>query len=190
MTENIGDYPLSNTKACKMLAEALARAEREEGMSQRSLAKTMNYKSSVVISHQALGRAPIPIDRSLDFARLLKINPSDFLLAVLEQRHPEIDFKRLLVPSKMGGASSVKKAAVSDFVVDDIESIAGMTMAELPTEKVTVIREVASEPQPRRRWLSVHELPIMNMLRKRFPEIISQGLDLASRKKIEESINS
>lgn len=188
MTQNDGDYPLSNTKACKMLSDALARVERDEGMSQRTLAKMMSYKSSVVISHMALGRAPIPIDRALDFARLLKINPSEFLLAVLEQRHPDIDFKRLLVPGKMG-AINAKRSVNSDFVVDDVESIAGMPMAELPTEKVSVIREVASDPQPRRRWISVHEIPIMNMLRKRFPEIGTEGLAQVHRKRLEDCIN-
>nr|WP_166175711.1 helix-turn-helix transcriptional regulator [Altererythrobacter segetis] len=91
-----GDYPLANSEATRMLAAGLEHAAEDKGWSQRTIAKMLNYRASVVLSHMALGRVPIPIDRALQFARLLGMDTAKFLLAVLEQRHPEIDFVKVL----------------------------------------------------------------------------------------------
>lgn len=92
---NENEYPLWNTRARRMFAKGLEELERT-GISQRTLAKTLGYKSSVVISHMANGRAPIPIGRTMDFVRHIPLEPAEFLMAVLEQRYPDIDFQKVL----------------------------------------------------------------------------------------------
>src|SRR4051794_35113776 len=89
------DYPLQGTRAQMMLEEAMKRAQ-VAGRSQRQVAKDdLGYGSSVVLSHMTLGRVPIPIDRAEDIANALGMEPKAFLLAVLEQRHPDIDYRAL-----------------------------------------------------------------------------------------------
>jgi transcriptional regulator with XRE-family HTH domain len=178
------DYPLAGSEATRMLAEGLKQAEEEKGLSQRSIAKLLNYKSSVVLSHMALGRVPIPIDRAMDIARLLKLDQSRFLLAVLQQRHPEIDFIRLLGAGTKPGTKAAQAArnARASFVLDDLEAIAGRQLDELSTEKVNILREVVGDPNPSRRWLSYHELPAIEVIRQVQPS----GLAPADRAKLRE----
>jgi hypothetical protein len=178
------DYPLANTQASRMFAEALERAADENGQSQRQLAKILNYKSSVVLSHMALGRVPIPIDRAMDFARLLKLDPEKFVLAVLEQRHPDIDFKRLFgVTSKQ---KSVAKGGRESFTLDELESIAGNALDDLPVDQINVMREVASDPKASRRWLTLSELQTIDLIRQSKPE----GLTPAERSKLKQFLEN
>jgi transcriptional regulator with XRE-family HTH domain len=174
------DYPLANTEATRMLADGLRQAEEEKGLSQRSIAKMLNYKSSVVLSHMALGRVPIPIDRCLEIARLLKLDSSRFLMAVLQQRHPDIDFARLLATGKSGGASKTK--AAESYVLDELQAIAGKSLDELPVDKVNVLREAVGDNSPQRRWLSFNELPTVEVIRNVHP----RGLSPADRNKLRE----
>jgi DNA-binding transcriptional regulator YdaS (Cro superfamily) len=173
------DYPLANTEATRMLAEGLKLAEEEKGLSQRSIAKLLNYKSSVVLSHMALGRVPIPIDRCVEIARLLKLESGRFLKAVLQQRHPDIDFDRLLGKSTGG---STAKARTDSYVVDELQAIAGKSLDELPVEKVDVLREVVGDNNPSRRWLGFNELPTVEVIRQVHP----RGLSPADRAKLRE----
>jgi hypothetical protein len=166
------DYPLANSEATKMLAAGLKQAEEEKGLSQRTIAKTLNYKSSVVLSHMALGRVPIPIDRALEIARLLKMDSSRFLLAVLQQRHPDIDFPRLLNAGKGGSAKGSK---VESYVMDELQAIAGKPLDDLPVDKVNVLREAVGDPNPQRRWLAFHELPTVELLRQKHPRGLTPG---------------
>jgi hypothetical protein len=140
----------------------------------------LNYKTSVVLSHMALGRVPIPVDRAMDFARLLKMDAPRCLLAVLEQRHPEIDFLRIL------GASASRKATGTSgresMVLDELESLAGRPLDELPNDQLNVMREAVSNPNSPRRWLAPHEVPVMDVIRATHP----QGLAPAERKKLED----
>jgi transcriptional regulator with XRE-family HTH domain len=165
-----------------MLAEGLKKAEDEHGLSQRSIAKLLNYKSSVVLSHMSLGRVPIPIDRALEIARLLKLDSSAFLLAVLQQRHPEIDFVRLLNASK---AAKPGKAAES-YVLTELEAIAGKRLDDLPADKVNVLREVVGDPSPARRWLSFQDLPTVEVIRNAKP----LGLTPPERMKLREFLET
>jgi hypothetical protein len=172
------DYPLANTEATRMLAAGLEKANEDKGWSQRQIAKMLNYKTSVVLSHMALGRVPIPVDRALDFARLLKMDASRFLLAVLEQRHPDIDFLRIL------GASAKRKATGKggreSFVLDELESLAGRQLDELPNDIVNVLREAVSNPNAPRRWLAPHEVPVIEAIRETHP----QGLSPKERQRL------
>src|SRR5689334_14158863 len=94
MHTSSGDYPLQGTRAQVMLESAM-KAAQATGRSQRQVAAELGYKTSVVLSHMTVGRVPIPVDRAKDMATTLGMDPDTFLLAVLEQRHPEIDFKSL-----------------------------------------------------------------------------------------------
>lgn len=89
-------YPYSGTFATKMLAEAFKERARNAGLSQRQIAAKLHYRTSVTLSHMAIGRIPIPINRAPELARILGLDAAEFLLAVMEQRHPEIDFRRIL----------------------------------------------------------------------------------------------
>lgn len=172
------DYPLANSQATRMLADALARANKDRNLSQRQLAKTLNYKTSVVLSHMALGRVPIPIDRALDFARLLHMDPAKFLLAVMEQRHPDIDFGRVF-----DIATSNKSTTVSgkeSYTLEELESIAGKPLDELPVDRINILREVVADPNAPRRWLDLGELQLVEAIRAARPN----GLTPVERRKV------
>lgn len=176
-----GDYPFGNSRAVKMLQEGLKKAESEKGWSQRHIAKLLDYKTSVVLSHMALGRVPIPIDRAPDFARLLKIPLGEFLMAVLEQRHPEIDWARNLA----GALGKKAPAATMDrYVARELEGLAGTDLDSLPTPVVSVLRDVVADRNATRRWMQLGEVPIVESLRKSHPN----GLTPAQRKQLDEFI--
>jgi hypothetical protein len=96
MPEQEYEYAYASTRATKMFAKALTDLHERHGISQRKFALQAGYKSSVVISHMASGRTPIPINRGEDFAKRLQIPKRDFMVALLEQRHPDIDWMRTL----------------------------------------------------------------------------------------------
>lgn len=176
------DYPLATSEATKMLAAGLKQAEEEKGLSQRTIAKQLNYKSSVVLSHMALGRVPIPIDRCLEIARLLKLDSGKFLMAVLHQRHPDIDFARLLGAGKV---ASGKTKGEEQYVVSELEAIAGRSLDELPVDKVNVMREVVGDPSPQRRWVSFGELPTVELIRNTHPRGLTPAMRSELRKFLE-----
>lgn len=173
------DYPLAKTEATRMLADALAKVYEERGLSQRQLAKIMNYKTSVVVSHMALGRVPIPIDRALDFARLLNMDPAKFLLAVMEQRHPDINFNRVF---DLGGKrKTTAKDGRESYTLDELEDIAGRPLDELSVDRINVMREVVADPNAVRRWLDLREIQVVDMIR----DIRPNGFTPVERKKLE-----
>ena len=168
-------YPLADTPAARMLAEGLARAKEEQGMSVRQIGKLMNYKTAVVLSHMATGRVPIPIDRAVQMAELLKLDEESFLLSVLQQRHPDIDWGRLFQRTTSSG---------DDGLALELEAVLGARLKNLTHEQRAVMREVAGERFPRRRWLSVHELALVTRLRESFPQLTSDGLDQANMERL------
>jgi hypothetical protein len=175
-----GDYPLQGTKAQRMLSEALDRAAKEKDQSQRFIATQLGYKSSVVLSHMALGRVPIPVDRAADFARYLGMDQNEFLLAVLQQRHPEIDFERLLTKGK-GKATKSESA-----LLDELESLSGRPLDELNIGQVKVMREVVQDANAGRRWVASHEIGLIEQIRRLRPD----GLTPSEQKKLLESLQN
>lgn len=161
------DYPLADTAAARMLAEGLARAKDERGLSIRQIGKQMNYKTSVVLSHMASGRVPIPIDRSEEMAAIIGLDKRAFLLAVLHQRHPDVSWHIL------AGQSHAEKI---DYLQYELESALGRPLSELSAEQRAVMREVAAEHAPARRWLSVHELHAVEVLRRLYPDMSTKGV--------------
>lgn len=149
-------YQWADTAAAKMLLSGLERARDQMGVSIRQLAKSLGYKQAVVLSHMAMGRAPIPIDRAEQIASALEIDTGKFLRAVLDQRHPEVSWK--LITGKAG-------ATETDNLAGQLEIILNAPLSSLNSEQRRVLREVAAERSPKRRWLSIHELPLIEAIR-------------------------
>jgi hypothetical protein len=183
---SMSDYPLAGTRAQKMIADALEKVQADKGQSQRYLAKILGYKSSVVLSHMASGRAPIPVDRAGDFARLLDLDPGEFLIAVMEQRHPDIDFRRLLGLGKRKKSSGAATASESSALAEELESIAGESLDQLPMTQVKIMREVVADNNAARRWIEPHEITMVESVRRAHP----QGLAPAQMKKLTEFVEA
>lgn len=143
-------YQWAETAAAKMMAAALERAKGERGLSVRQLAKQLGYKQAVVLSHMANGKSPIPIDRAEELADTLYMDEKNFLRAVVEQRHPEVSWNLL--------AGNLIQD-VSDGLASQLEAILGTSLNQLNKEQRRVMREVAADPIPGRRWVSIHHLP-------------------------------
>lgn len=164
------DYPLSESQASRMLAQGLARAKEERGWSIRQIGKLMGYKTSVVLSHMASGRVPIPIDRAEELADIIGLDKKDFLQSVLIQRHPRVSW---------GLLSGPYQTIRNDNLTLELEAALGSSLKDLSLEQRAVMREVAAEKSPRRRWLTVHELHAVEKLRKLFPSIRNEGISSA-----------
>jgi hypothetical protein len=171
-----GDYPLQGTPAQVMLEGAM-KAAQASGRSQREVAGDLGYKSSVVLSHMTIGRVPIPVDRARDLAMVLGMDPDAFLVAVLEQRHPEIDFKSLFNISYS-----------SPSTVGHLEAIAGSSLDDLPAETRAMLEEVVGARNPRRRWLALPELATVGLIRDLRPNSSTDGLSNEDRQAIEEAL--
>lgn len=171
-----GDYPLQGTTAQRMLSEALDRAQRDKQQSQRFISGQLGYKSSVVLSHMASGRVPIPVDRAVDFARYLGMDQNEFLMAVLEQRFPEVDFRRLLASVK-GKASKVVQS--NSALADELAALSGRPLDELPIGIIKVLREVVQDDKAPRRWIAPHEMAIVEQIRRYAPDGLTPAQNTA-----------
>lgn len=180
-------YPWAS-QASRMFAEALDRADREQGLSNRQVAARLGYKSSVVLSHMASGRAPIPIERVPDYARVLRMQLGDFLLAVLEQRYRDINWKQELFEKRGFGKHKPTKGAPDEenLVLDDLQSAAGSKLADLNSDHFNVLREAAADANAQRRWASVPELGLLDILRKERPDLAKSGLGIKERQTLKE----
>lgn len=168
------DQDLAGTAAAKMLSGAITRAADERGLSLRSLAKELGYKQAVVLSHMASGRVPIPIDRAEQLAEVLELNKARFLRAVVEQRHPEVNWAIL---SNVRSREPVD----ADPLGEELRAILGKPLRSLSGEQRRVMREVAAEIHTARRWISVHELPVLELIRTWRPEVEAKGLTSEDR---------
>ena len=158
-------HPLLGTTAQRMLELGLKQTQLKTGKNQRQIAiDHLGYKSSVVLSHMALGRVPIPVDRVTEIATALDLDPDVFMLAVLEQRFPNFDFRKLF-----------NVTFSSDRTVARLEAVAGCSLDELPEETIEILREVVAARAPRRRWLSLAEVTAMDLLRRLRPNMNSDG---------------
>src|SRR4051794_16892250 len=162
------EYKYADTQAARMLSEALRRKSDVDRVSLRSIAKQLQYKQAVVLSHMANGRVPIPVDRAVDIAAEVGLPEREFLLAVLGQRHEDGNWGLI--------------TSMNDECVEELEAIAGKPMSTLSAEHRQVMREVVAEPRPQRRWLTLTEVPVMEAIRAEVPYIRS---DSAPRRMIE-----
>lgn len=160
------DYQFADSAAARMLSQGIARARDERGISVRQLGKQLGYKQAVVLSHMASGRVPIPIDRAEDLAETLNLDKGSFLQAVVRQRYPTVAWHLL---------SGSLQPSGSDNLARELEAILGAPLKNLNKEQRAVMREVAADPRPRRRWLSVHEIPAVQELREIYPNMEREG---------------
>ncbi|USR00120.1 helix-turn-helix domain-containing protein [Sphingomonas aerolata] len=165
-----------------MFSSGLRRTAQVQGISQREIAKALGYKQSVVLSHMALGRVPIPVERAAQFAKHLNLDAKAFLAAVLKQRYPDIDWSTSL----RGDDADLE----STHLVQSIEAIACRPIEQLAPEQMRVIREVAADPHAERRWLTVHEVRAIELLRRHVPLLARDGLSKEEEGAIEEAINA
>lgn len=172
------DFGYADTRATQMFAQALSA---KSDLSQRALAHLLGYKTSVVVSHMASGRAPIPIDRALEIAAAVGVDRGKFLLAVLEQRYPSIDFAKLLSIPSGQQQQAVGPVGEDLDVMRDLERVAGKRLAELPEERLNIVRDVLTDRDPSRRWLTLNELPLVEDLRDKFPALRAKGIAPAAR---------
>lgn len=170
-------YPFFDTAAQQMLDTGLKQTQLETGLNQHQIAKErLGYKTSVVLSHMARGRVPIPVDRAKDLAAALNLDSGAFQLAVLEQRFPHLDFRNLFNPTFS-----------SDRTVARLEAIAGCSLDALPEATIQVLQEVVAARSPRRRWLAPAELATMEFVRGLRPESPQSGLSDQERQAITEA---
>lgn len=158
MTREI-DPKLADSDAARMLSEALSRASRERGLSLRKIGPLLDYKQAVVLSHMATGRVPIPIDKAEEMAKVLEIEPREFLKAVVKQRHPNVTWSLL----------SDAQETIEESFYRGIAAGLGQHKPELNAEQYAVMQEMAADPQPRRRWLSIEEAAAIDVLRSARP---------------------
>lgn len=170
--------PFADTAAARMLAAALKRASDEQALSLRQLAKILQYKQAVVLSHMSLGRVPIPIDRAEEIADALDMNKSAFLRAVLEQRHPDVDWALLYKGNN--------RVAASDSLAQELEAIFGASFSSLSASHRRILREVVNEQRPDRRWLTVHEIAVLEFIRGWRPKVREDGLSRSDYEKLKE----
>ncbi|OHD05596.1 helix-turn-helix domain-containing protein [Sphingopyxis sp. RIFCSPHIGHO2_12_FULL_65_19] len=164
-------HPFAEDQATKMLDRALALTKEKSGKNLTEVASAIGI-SKATLSHMAVGRAPIPIDRAHDLANHLNMEPRTFVMAVLNQRHPEA--MAIVAGSEL--QSNGKQDRQLDWVLS-------RPVAELSDDQVTIIREVARDARPRERWLSVSEVPTVNAIRRLRPNGTTQddfdGIEMA-----------
>lgn len=175
------DYPHAHSRAARLLSAGLQRASEDRDLSLRSVGKLLNYKQAVVLSHMALGRVPIPIDRAEDIAGVLDLDKSTFLAAVVEQRHPDVKWSLL---SGVGSGSSDEAGTLAQ----DLEAIVGRSLSQLTPEHRMVLREVVTDKHPSRRWLTIHEVPAIEIVRKHRPALNELGLSRSDRLALEQAL--
>ncbi len=166
------NYPYADTEAAMMLSSALKRLQARK-KSIRDVGRELNYSQATVLSHMATGRVPIPIDKAPEIAKAVGLPPSQFLMAVMDQRHPEVT--HLL---------STKGREFEDMdlgFAHELEAIAGVPLDKLTPEQKEVMRQVVTEARPHRRWLSHAEIPALQLLRDLSPSFTTQGLTQSQR---------
>ena len=172
MQDTKNEHPFAESAAARMLADAIRRKQ-AAGFSLRRLAPTLGYKQSTVLSHMANGRIPIPMARAKEIAAVMGISQSEFLIAVMEQREPEA--------STMLMAGPIDLARSPQSFAEELEEIAGRRLDDLTSEQKDVMRKVAVDPSPARRWLAEAEIPTVQLLRRLRPDDEHAPIDSADR---------
>lgn len=186
MTEFKLDHPHAGTRAAEMLDVAIDQMGKNGRGSLRHIAGVLGYKSAVILSHMRSGRLPIPIDRAIDIANATQMDAGAFLLAVLEQRHSDIDFLKMLT-----GRDAKQDPAAHPMgmdLADTLSQALDQPLKSLSSEQVGVIREIIADPHPRRRWASISEASIIDFVRRDLPEIARDGLSAVQRDALKKAL--
>lgn len=186
MSTSEPDHPYAASRAARMLDQAITAMSDNKLGSLRQIGGRLGYKSAVILSHMRSGRLAIPIDRAIDIAKATEMDAGAFLLAVLEQRHPDIDFLKMLTG----------RDAQQDRSMQPLETALATNLAEaldqpvtsLSSEHIGVIREVVAEPHPRKRWVGVNESGVIEFVRRELPEVARDGLSAAQRDAVKKAL--
>lgn len=164
------------------MLKAGIRQKKKEGVSLRSIGRALGYKQPTVLSHMANGRTRIPIKRTQEIAFAVGLDPAKFLAASIKQREPATG--DLLTPVRSTSAQTNEDSFVTELAI-----IGQRPLAMLTDEQRAVLREVVADPSPRRRWLSLPELPTVVEIRRRFPEISTRGLSPEERRRLNDALD-
>lgn len=173
------DHPYSSSRAAQILARAIEDLHRREKVSQRQLAKRLGYKQSVLLSHWANGRVPIPVERVAELAEALVLDERQFLLAVLTQRHPTLNWDIL-----------EDEHTPAFYFVRELEQLAGKPVEDFEAGQKMVMREAAADGCADLRWLSVNEVPVISLLRKVMPILNQDAIEQMDMDNIEAAFRS
>lgn len=143
-----------------MLRSALDHNKRQNRVSLRQLAKQLGYKQSAILSHMANGRVAIPLDRAEELADALGMSKPQFLTYVIKQKYPHF-------------LSAILEL---NAPTNPPEVISERAWSELNEAQRRVVREVLRDRYPEERWLTPHEVPLMNLVREEFPDLGGKGL--------------
>jgi hypothetical protein len=158
----MSDYIYAETPAARMLRDGLRAAAGERGLSVRQIGKLLGYKQAVVLSHMASGHVPIPIDRALDIAEIVGLPGKKFLVAVLRQRHKDVNWGLI--------------TDVGDDFTASLEALVGGPLSQLTGEHRNILRDVVVDRNPSRRWLSLAEVPLVEAIRAEEPHLRTEGI--------------
>lgn len=185
MEDELTDYPYAKTLAAEMLSAAIDRAREGRSESLRGLAAKLGYRSAVVLSHLRTGRLPIPVERAHEIARIVGMDEDVFFAAVLKQRYPKTDFANVF---RTNAGDQLEPVAPSSKLAVELEQLAGEPLDELSPDIQDALREVAADPNPRRRWLAIAEVGAVEALRALRPDMALRGLSAADLKAIEKAL--
>lgn len=170
-------FPYADTQAAISLQSALARIKTHQKKSLRQIAKQLNYKQAVVLSHMAKGRIPIPVERAVEIAEVLDINPTSFIKLVLKQRFPAIS---LLFDETNSHQTNLST---------DINLIGlGDSLSNATPMQLSIIRDVLRDHRPEERWLSTQEVFVVSEIRKLRPDITRDGLSTADIQRLQDAL--
>lgn len=185
--ETRNEFPYAATEAAEMLRNGL-HAQKANGLSLRRLASLLGYKQATVLSHMSSGRVPIPIRKAAQIAEVVKLPFQHFLIAAAKQRHQNVregsqeEGSLTYLATGLNAPSAAHR--VNAFAAE-LAVIAGQSLDELDSETKRVLREVVAQRQPFRRWLSLAELPVVQLIRHARPSFRQEGLNLADCRMIE-----
>jgi hypothetical protein len=172
-------YPHAKSEAATMLSAALRRMQ-EQGKSIRKVAFGLGYSSPAVLSHMASGRVPIPIDNAPKIAKAIGLGQTQFLMAVMDQRHPEV--------SHLLATGDTDLGPLGFGFVHELEFLAGGSLDQLNPEQKDVMRQVVRDASPAERWLSHAEMRAVQMLRDLIPTLQAEGLKEDDRIAIQKAL--
>ena len=167
-------FPYLDTEAALMLRSALDQHKRQNKVSLRQLAKQLGYKQSAILSHMANGRVAIPLDRAEELADALHMSRPRFLSAVIKQKYR--NFLEAIV--------ELRALELPGTKFDQID------WASLNEAQLRVLREVVRDRYPEERWLTPHEVPLINLIRSIAPEIGTKGLSQANLDRIRATMDA
>lgn len=185
------DYPYVKSRAAKMLSKGIDDASDTRGESLRQLAGRLGYKSAVVLSHMRTGRLPIPVERAPELAEVIGMPRGDFIIAVMEQRFPNMNVKKELGAHFRDEPLTANEVSPGEHrLLEELAEIAGRPINELPAEHIGVLREIVGDRSPRKRWLSHGEVGLVEVLRRTVPDACRDGINQEQAEKFAECVKN